>query len=165
MNRPWLGRLLDRLTGARSTTDDADGFLAPQPYMLEGQVTLDELLAFRAWGEVLAEPYAPATQAVEDIAARLAGAELWVFLATWCGDCKRELPRLLHVLASAGWPDERLRLVGVDWDKRDPDGLVETWCVERVPTLIIAREGREIGRLVERPRQSLEQDLAALLGA
>ena len=165
MSKPWWRRLLDRRTGVKAEANAVARLTTPQPYMLEGEVTLEELLGFHAWAGLLAEPYVPAAQPVADIMAHMAGAELWVFLATWCGDCKRELPRLLRLLTAVGWPEDRLRLIGVDWDKRDSAGLAERWRVERVPTFIVVRAGHEVGRLVERPLKSLEQDIATLLVA
>jgi hypothetical protein len=56
-----------------------------------------------------------------------------------------------------------MKLLAVDRSKRDPEGLTAKWNVTRVPTFIFIRGGREIGRVVERPTATLEQDIAQIL--
>ncbi len=95
------------------------------------------------------------------------GTELTIFFGTWCGDSRREVPRLLQLLDAMGWPEEQRRLVAVDraesMHKRSPDGEERGLEIYRVPTLIIERDGVESGRIVEHPALSLERDLLAIV--
>jgi len=93
------------------------------------------------------------------------GAEFLVFLGTWCGDSEREVPRFLRIVQDAGIGEDRVRLYNLDRSKTSPDGLTARWGIERVPTFIILRDGREVGRIVERPRSTLEGDLLTALAA
>jgi len=90
-------------------------------------------------------------------------AEVLVFLGTWCGDSRREVPRFLRIADEAGITQDRIRLYNLDRSKTSPDGLSERWMIERVPTFIVLRTGREVGRIVERPRSTLEGDLLLIL--
>lgn len=49
-------------------------------------------------------------------------------------------------------------MYGVDLKIRDGGGLSEKHHVERVPTLVFLRNGEEIGRIVEYPKRSIEED-------
>lgn len=102
---------------------------------------------------------------VELIRESAGDAEYLVFVGTWCGDSRREVPRFLRIAEEAGIPPERIRLYNLDRTKTSPDGLTARWEIERVPTFIVLRGGREIGRIVERPRSTLEGDLLMILAA
>jgi thiol-disulfide isomerase/thioredoxin len=91
------------------------------------------------------------------------GAEFLVFLGTWCGDSKREVPRFMKIADMAGIPADRIRLCGVDRAKKSPDGLAAPYEIVRVPTFIVFRNGKEEGRIVERPLGTLEGDLLTIL--
>jgi thiol-disulfide isomerase/thioredoxin len=96
-------------------------------------------------------------------------------LGTWCGDSRREIPRLWKVLDSAGVPESDLKMFAVgsstftrampippgvfDWS----DDLKKWYDVSRVATIILLRNGKEIGRIVEAPEGRLEDDLLAIV--
>ena len=90
-----------------------------------------------------------------------------VFFGTWCGDSRREVPRLLKLFDAMGLPDGSVELVALDRTdealKQSPGGEERGREIYRVPTLIIERDGEEISRLVEHPVLSLERDLLAIL--
>jgi thioredoxin 1 len=70
------------------------------------------------------------------------------FTAEWCGPCK-VMGKVLSALAAeyAG----SARIVAIDVD-REPV-LVQQYDVRSMPTLVILRDGREVGRIVgSRPR-------------
>lgn len=88
----------------------------------------------------------------------------YVFIAgTWCGDSKREIPRMYKIFDAAKVPEQRITLIGVDRLKSDNRGTAEKFLVERVPTFIVLRNEREIGRIVETPVETLEEDLLEIL--
>jgi thioredoxin len=76
------------------------------------------------------------------------GVTVFDFTAAWCGPCKT-LDGVLHGLA-----DElrgRVRFAAIDVD-REP-ALAQRFDVRSMPTLVVWRDGREVGRIVgARPR-------------
>ena len=135
---------------------------------LVGTVSRAEIEAHRPdWvtAEVEAQPDAAAGAA---LAAVEPGAELTVYLGTWCSDSKRELARLWRALDDAGvFAEEDLpfavEYVALDRDKREPAGRGAAAGVEYVPTFVVSRGGEEVGRVVEIAVDGIERDLLALL--
>lgn len=93
--------------------------------------------------------------------------EVDIFFGTWCGDSRREVPRMLKLLDTLGLPESSRRLIAVDRDdelyKRSPDGEEKGLEIYRVPTFVVRRGGEEVARIVEYPALSLERDLLAIL--
>lgn len=91
-----------------------------------------------------------------------------VFMGTWCGDSKREVPRMLKVLNYCGVKEDRLRVYTVNNSdsayKQTPGNESAAGNIFRVPTFIFYNEaGTELGRIIESPVQTLEKDMEAIL--
>lgn len=91
-----------------------------------------------------------------------------VFMGTWCGDSRREVPRFIKVLESYDYDFSRLKIIclnsGFQNYKQAPEREERGVNIHRVPTFIMHdSEGNETGRIVEEPVVSLESDLAAIL--
>jgi hypothetical protein len=82
---------------------------------------------------------------------------------SWCSDSREQLPRFFRVLDAAGYPSERLMLLAVDRSKTAHGIDASRLRIERVPTFIFYHNGRELGRIVETPLETLEADIAAIL--
>ncbi len=82
---------------------------------------------------------------------------------TWCDDSREEMPRLFPLLTASGVNTDAVEIWGVSRSKREPTAIVQTNAIEYVPTLVVMRSGKEIGRIVEHPKTSWEADLQAIL--
>lgn len=136
---------------------------APEEAALVGPTTREKVEAAPEWvqAEVDAKPDAGAAQGLGTVEP---GAEVTVFLGTWCGDSRREVPRLWKALdAEGGAVPFQIRYVGVDHDKKQPADLIKENDVRYLPTFIVRRGGHEVGRIVETSPHGVEQDLLALL--
>jgi thiol-disulfide isomerase/thioredoxin len=91
------------------------------------------------------------------------GVEVLVILGTWCGDSKRQVPVFLKVADEAGITADRIRLYGVDRSKKSPEGLEAPYVIERVPTFIFLKGGKEVGRITEKPVTTMEADMLEIL--
>ena len=91
--------------------------------------------------------------------------EILVFIGTWCPDCQEQVPGFARILDTIRFPVERLRVFNLDRSKTFPGGeaLIAAHAIRRLPTFVVLRKGKEIGRITEAPRQSLLADLAAIL--
>jgi thiol-disulfide isomerase/thioredoxin len=90
-----------------------------------------------------------------------------IFFGSWCGDSKREVPRALKVLSAAAFPEKQIRLIGLGATdslyKRSPVGEEKGKGIYRVPTFIIYKNGKELGRINEFPVYTFERDLFTIL--
>ena len=61
------------------------------------------------------------------------------------------------------FPAEEMDLIMVDRDKKSGQGLADGKNIHHVPTIIIYKNGDEVGRIVESPIESLEEDIFNIL--
>jgi thiol-disulfide isomerase/thioredoxin len=130
-------------------------------------VTRAALRDYAAWKAVWDQaPYAPDPAAVASIKAQAKGVSVVMVMATWCPDSKRELPRYFATMDAAGISDAVLTMVGVDRTKKDAEGLTEKHGITRVPTFVFLRDGKEVGRFVEKTPagSTFEAEVAKILG-
>lgn len=122
---------------------------------------------YKNWYTPGVEQYNPDTALLKNLKPLLNDVAIQVFLGTWCGDSRREVPRFIKLLESVDYPMERLQMIGVDrrseFYKQSPNGEHIGKNILRVPTIILLKNGVEIGRIIERPNISLEADLCDLL--
>jgi thiol-disulfide isomerase/thioredoxin len=85
-------------------------------------------------------------------------------MGTWCGDSKRETPRFFKIMEQADFDfDKNFKLIALNRLKRTPDNLQADYNIIRIPTFIFYRQGKELGRYVEYPRESMEKDILKIL--
>ncbi len=91
-----------------------------------------------------------------------------IFLGSWCGDSKREVPRMIKILEQAHFDTNRVQLIFVDNStatyKQSPQHEEAGKNIHHVPTFIVYKGRKELGRIVETPVVSLEKDLLAIAG-
>ena len=103
------------------------------------------------------ERYRPVPETIGRITELLPSAHVEVVAASWCKDCRREVPRFARIA-------ERLSGWTVDLLGDDP-ATRERLAITRIPTFIVrnTETGQELGRIVESPSgASLEADLLAI---
>ncbi|WP_299683733.1 tetratricopeptide repeat protein [uncultured Dokdonia sp.] len=113
------------------------------------------------------DQYTPDITIINTLKEQLSTYTITAFMGTWCGDSKREIPRLYKILEEAQFPLDRFTLIAVsrspDTYKQSPGGEHEGMNIHRVPTIIIYKDGKEVNRIVESPVVSLEQDILNIL--
>ena len=72
-----------------------------------------------------------------------------VFFGTWCEDSQNLVPIFFRLVDKSGYSEENITLVGVDRAKTTLDNLHTTYNIVNVPTFIIMKDGKEVGRIVE----------------
>ena len=90
-----------------------------------------------------------------------------IFMGTWCGDSRQEVPKIYKILDYCEVPAAHIQLVNVDiYDsvyKQSPTHEEKGLNIHRVPDLLVYENGREIGRIVEKPVRSWERDLGTIV--
>jgi thiol-disulfide isomerase/thioredoxin len=91
--------------------------------------------------------------------------KIQIFMGTWCGDSKREVPRMIKLLEEAG--TSNFEIIGTyDTDtlyKVSPQHEEHGLNIFRVPTFIVYKDGKEMNRIIEFPKESFEKDLLTIL--
>jgi thiol-disulfide isomerase/thioredoxin len=129
-----------------------------------GEMSMDKLWeTVPVWRSVM-DDYQPNAPAVAALKANGTDAKVTILYGTWCPDSKNYVPRLVKALRAAGNDKIQVKLVGIDNQFREPVDTVQPMRITNVPTVIVERNGREVGRIVETPAAgTIEEDLAAIL--
>lgn len=86
------------------------------------------------------------------------------FVGTWCEDSHRDFPRLMKILEEVNFPDGKLTIIAVNRKKESPTGDESKYNVQKIPTIIVEKYGKEIGRIIEMPTTGyVERDLVEIL--
>ncbi len=91
--------------------------------------------------------------------------ELIVFGGTWCEDTQQLLPRLYKTVSVAGFPAEKITLFAVDRQKKTISHVAEAFGITNVPTFIVMKDGKEVGRVVEFGKTGMpDKELGEIIG-
>jgi len=118
---------------------------------------------FNEWFLTNYDAYEVDPETIENIKPLLKEITIKVFMGTWCSDSQDQTPSLYKILDTADFNYDNLELVAVNEDKKTPDNLEKGLNIERVPTFIFYKKGKEIGRFVEYPRESVEADILKIV--
>ena len=88
-----------------------------------------------------------------------------IFAGSWCPDSRSELPKIIELFKEANLNESKYELLGVDRMKFEPSGKYLEYKIERVPTLIVLKDGKEIGRIVEYPAGNWIDDIIGIIRA
>jgi thiol-disulfide isomerase/thioredoxin len=141
--------------------------------ILLGEVTRRDILMLdSAWTEPYNE-YEPDRESLARLRTIEAPVEVICVLGTWCSDSAREVPRFWKILDALDNPyfSFRMDAVGRANDEEAARALRELgypdlrteYDVELVPTFVFQQYGKEVGRIVETPETSLEEDAVRIL--
>lgn len=138
-----------------------------------------DLLGTCTFEQLLKEPYASwytqnisAYQPNGEILTQLKKTDLSkysmkIFFGSWCGDSKRELPRMIKVLEQLSFQKSNITLIGVEDSlalyKQSPQHEEAGQNIYRVPTFVIYKGDKEVGRIVESPAETHERDLLKIV--
>jgi len=142
--------------------DEDDGPIDP---VLTGKTKRDQIQAapYSRWFQPHYDEYKVDQATVNAMGDKLRDAHITVFMGTWCEDSQREVPTLYKVLDAAEFNYNYSTLVTMTEDKDTPEGFEKGKDITNVPTIIVSVEGKEVGRIVEYPIESIEKDLQKIL--
>ena len=119
--------------------------------------------AFKDWFVPGYENYKVDGETLEKIKPLLKDVSITVFMGTWCEDSQRETPHFYKILDEAGYSESKLTLITVSDEKTTPQGFENGKNITNVPTFIFYKNEKELGRIVEYPIESLENDMLAIV--
>lgn len=145
-------------------TTDKNGHL-----ILLGKCTRERLARapFDVWYTKNFEAYTVDSTTASQIKPLLKNKQFLLFMGTWCGDSRREVPRMYKILDYCRVQSSQIQLITLNNSdtayKQSPGHEERGLNIRRVPTLLIFENQHEVGRVVESPVTSLEKDILAIL--
>lgn len=123
----------------------------PEQNMLTGIITKYSLqnLPGYSWFESNKKGYNPDPSIVQAMESAKDKISLIVFGGTWCDDTRFILPKFFHLQEISGFPDNRISFFGVNRAKETPGNITRALGITNVPTIIVMKDGKELGRVVE----------------
>ena len=141
------------------TTEDGKMLLGHQ---LKDQFTKEP---YAQWYVKEHDEYALDQNAIKELRkGKITSYDIIVFMGTWCEDSHRDFPRLMRILEELKFPDARLTIIAVNRKKESPTGDESIHNIQKVPTIIVQKYGKEIGMIIEMPTTGyIERDLVEIL--
>lgn len=132
----------------------------PAHAQTSAEITRDRILSHGpAWQENY-DKFEPAADMLDGLKQKLgAGLEIDVYLGLWCPDSRNNVPLFIKIM------DRLASRIPVRYfevprkPSRDVRYYVEEYEVRRVPTFIFRENGKEFGRIVEKPKTGMLEDM------
>lgn len=133
--------------------------------ILTGEIAIQDLQQkpFSDWYTPEYESYVPDSKIIKSIRTILDSISIVLFIGIWCGDSKREVPHFYRILHQLDFDLKKVTLISTDRNKRTLEQLENGLNITHVPLFIIYRKDKEIGRIVEKPITTLEENLLKIL--
>ncbi len=118
---------------------------------------------FAYWFKGNYDFYSPDTVTLKKIANKIKDYKIKIVMGTWCSDSRREVPRFYKILDYLKFPEKNVELITVNRKKKGLNNETDGLNIERVPTFIFYRNGKEVGRIIEAPIETLEFDIEKIV--
>jgi thiol-disulfide isomerase/thioredoxin len=101
------------------------------------------------WYNGSAASYKPDTATLSAFEKAKGKVQFVVFGGTWCEDTQFILPKFFKLQEMSGVDDNAITFFGVNRNKKSLASITEAFNIVNVPTIIIMKDGKEAGRVVE----------------
>ncbi len=107
--------------------------------------------------------YIPDSSIILKIKPLLKKIRFQITMGSWCGDSQQQIPRFIKTLNMLNYKTKKLDILAIDHFFKANNFEKGTNKIEKIPTIIVYRKGKEIGRIIETPTETLEKDLLKIL--
>lgn len=107
--------------------------------------------------------YAPNIETIDSLKPLKNVLKVLIIAGSWCSDTQRELPRFLKICNAIGIPNNSIEIIMVDENKKTLAINISVLQITNIPTFIIYKDGKEQGRIIEKPILLLENDLMNII--
>lgn len=140
-----------------------------KPAMLLGPSSpkLLEQAPFAKWFIPNFEKYQVDSSLIPAIKKAFRGKRMEFFVGTWCGESRADMPGVLKILQAAKVDSSQFKLIFLNnsgtMNRQSPGHEEQGKNIVRVPTYILYKGKKEIGRIIDAPVESFEKDLLKIL--
>lgn len=123
----------------------------PEVTVLTGIIskyTLQNLPMF-GWYQTNYNGYTPDSSLVNALEKNKETIQVILFAGTWCDDSQFIIPKFFHCQEKSGFPDSHVSFFGVNRNKQTLGNIAQALNITNVPTFIVMKNGKELGRVVE----------------
>jgi len=131
-----------------------------------GELTQEDLINSdytNRWFKPRYEKYNPDEKSMQTIKKNINDFDIIMFMGAWCPDSHREVPRVFKILENSGYDMDNLTVYTLNSRKQSEEQHEKKYNVTNVPTVIFLKDGKEINRFVERPRETIARDIAKIV--
>jgi thiol-disulfide isomerase/thioredoxin len=130
---------------------------------LIGPTTIEQVRTEHRIFDLYTKRYQPNQEDISFLSTYSDSISITVLFGTWCHDSKKQIPAFFKILEEANNPLINTELIAVSRKKKQPESSIKRWGLRYTPTFIIVKGDKEIGRIVEEPSKSMENDLVEIL--
>ena len=123
----------------------------PEQYILRGIINkylVQNDTAYKWYGQSQSY-YNPDTATLNAFERSKGKYQFIVFGGTWCEDTHFLVPKLFKLQEKSGIADDAITFFGVDRAKASLGNISKAFNITLVPTVIVMKDGKEVGRVVE----------------
>ncbi len=118
---------------------------------------------YNQWFDKNYQDYQPEKNSISKLKPLINNFKFIVLMGTWCGDSQEQVPVFFKVLDAAGYKNINRLTIYTLPRKYGKTDLGKAYHLQRVPTIIVYEKGKDIGRIIEYPMQSIESDLLQIM--
>jgi thiol-disulfide isomerase/thioredoxin len=120
---------------------------------------------FNSFYEKEYNAYSPETKTMDLIKKnpKLYNIIIYMVMGSWCEDSQQQVPRFFKIIDQIAFDENDMTVFCVDRNKKTPKNETDQYNITLVPTFIFYYHGNEIGRIIEKPKVSLEKDFLSFL--
>jgi thiol-disulfide isomerase/thioredoxin len=136
---------------------------APAQIEIVGSLTPEVILEKIPEWKSFVDGYSPRLDVISRLQEVPEVVRVEIYLGAWCPDCRQHVSAYLKIMDMVRNPMIRTTYTGLPRDRAARGPYTEGKNIERIPTFIVFLRDQEIGRIIETPALSVEEDLWNIL--
>ena len=129
--------------------------------ILVGEGNLQDIQknSYQKWFEQNSREFQPNSKIIEQLKPQVNNYNYKIIMGTWCPDSRLQVPIFYKVLKESDYKNpDKIPVIYVPRKYKNYK-LINSLNIKRVPTIIVYKNKKEIGRIIEYPMNNIETDL------
>lgn len=130
---------------------------------LTGPLSKEEILKNNPEWQELVASYNPKSEIIKKIKTINREIHIEIFMGCWCPDCRQHVSAYFKIMEMADNPFISTSYIGIPREREARKEFIQGKNIVRIPTFIIYFQNQEVGRIIETPTKSVEEDLIDII--